>query len=108
MEVHLLGRVVGMNISPLSPELIHRVLHRVDPARHRMLRHPDRVAQSPAQQGAVHEIIGVAVLLEVADVEGADLGVAGALDGCFLVDVAVASSGDDKHVWLLLGEEQCS
>jgi len=73
-EVELLAGVVLVDVLPVARHAVHAVLNAVDAARHGVLPDADRVAQTPAEDGAIRvEVVDLGGRGEVGDVEGPDL-----------------------------------
>lgn len=103
--VELLGGVVAVNVLALAGELVDRVLDRPDAAVG-VLGDADRVAQAPAEDVAVEELVGARVGVELGQVEAADLRVARLNVAGVVVLVGLAAAGDEQGAGLLLGHEQ--
>lgn len=76
-EVHLLPRVVLVDIGPVPLNLVGRVLDAVYAPRCWMLGDAHAVSQAPAHQSAFGRVVVGPPVWQAADVEGSDLRVAG-------------------------------
>lgn len=111
MEVELLAGVIRVNVLAVPPQVIDRVLDGPDAARRGVLGDADRVAEAPAEQRALEVRIRALPLAgavggQRADVEGAQLRVAGVAVGGGGVVVALAAARHEQHVRVLAGQQQ--
>jgi hypothetical protein len=72
MEIHLLARIILVNVDPIPHHLIHRILYAVETTGRWMFRHANGVAQAPAYSKAIGIII-VRIICEVVQIECPDL-----------------------------------
>lgn len=106
MEVHLLARIVLVNILAIPGNLVRGVLHAVDTSSDWMLSHPDRVSQTPPKaETSCVEL--VCLTSHVGKVESSDLAVTRGYTSSCKIDIGRAPSADQEHSGSLLRQEQC-
>lgn len=101
MEVHLLARVIFMDVHAISLDLVHRVLNAKQAPRRGMLSNSNRVPQAPPETEALG-IETIATAGNIVQVERLDLAMAGGEHSSLKVHVGSAASADHEDAIDLL------
>ena len=106
MVIQLVAGIILRDILPVPGRIIHTHIHTENPARQRMLRHPNRIAQPPSQQ--LPRRIEILRRRRIPHPKRLDLTMARLQVQSREIHIRITTPADDQRILLLLRKQQCS